>query len=117
MCGDIFVVLMNTNNLYGWGQKRISKGIIPDRHFYLGDKLYYLEAEMGNQREQILKNKVAAYKEYFRQTKEAFNVLFVMAETKDLVLMERVLAGEPVAYEVLSFDQLKSTLASDNPSK
>lgn len=107
MCGDVFVALYKTGSLHGWGQQRINKEIIPDRIFYLADDLFYLEVEMGNQKDAIIKKKVEAYKKYWRETQENFKVRFVTDDDKAYEMLTRVLENESYHYEAYLLEDLK----------
>jgi|CXWL01.1.fsa_nt_gi hypothetical protein len=107
LCGDVFVTLYLTGSLYGWGQQRISKGVIPDRYFHLGEDLYYLEVEMGNQKESIIQKKVDNYKQYFRETGQKFQVRFITEQPKAFDNLSRILENETNHYQVLMLESLK----------
>lgn len=109
LIADVYTLLNPA--LENWTRKKIAPQLIPDAEFYLG-KFYYLEAEMGNHKPPELIAKIEKYKRYFRETKERFTVLFVMAFEDDLEIAEEALKGQPTAYETVSFNQLKSSIAS-----
>jgi hypothetical protein len=109
LIGDCFTLLHEEAE--DWGQKKLTRGLIPDRQFEMG-KRYYLEAEMGNHKTDELISKIDRYKKYRDRTKEDFTVLFLMAFDKDLPIAERALRGQPTAYETVSFNQLKTSINS-----
>lgn len=112
LCADVFVALYLTGSLHGWGQQRISRELIPDRIFYLGDDLYYLEAEKGNQKDAIIKKKVDAYKKYWRETNEKFQVRFVTDDRKAFEMLSRVLEDEPYHYQPYLLENLQKASQS-----
>jgi len=67
-----------SGKLYGWEQhKKISKNIIPDRTADFNGTVY-IEVEMGSQDK--IRQKADAYKRYFQDTREQFNVWFLVKE-------------------------------------
>jgi len=112
LCSDVFVALYQTGGLYGWGQQRISKEVIPDRIFWLHDDLYYLEVEMGNHKEAIIKSKVEAYKRYWRESNEKFEVRFVTADAKAFAMLSKILEDEPYHYQAYTLDHLQKAVKS-----
>lgn len=106
------MALYHTGSLKGWGQKRISQEIVPDRIFWLGDDLYYLEAEKGNQKDAIIKRKVEAYKKYWTQTRENFQVRFVTDDKKTFGMLSRVLENESYHYQPYLLESLQKAAKS-----
>lgn len=113
LCADVFVALYRTGSLHGWGQQRVS-GLKknPDRIFYLGDDLYFLEAEMGNHKEAVIREKVEAYKNYYRTTHEQFQLRFLVKEEDTFNMIYRVLENETHHYQVYMLDALQEASKS-----
>lgn len=107
LCADIFVALYQTGSLSGWGQQRISKEIIPDRTFFLGEDRYYLEAEKGNQKEPLIQKKIDAYKKYWRETQESFQVRFVTDDEKTFDMLFRLMVNETNHYQATFLKSLQ----------
>jgi hypothetical protein len=84
-CADVFVSLVLTGQLFRWEEhKRLNRQIVPDRVFKLGKNLYYLENERGSKIKVRVKEKIENYTQYFRETKNEFNVLFLVKDEKAL---------------------------------
>lgn len=82
--GDVFVSLMVSGRLTGWDRGE-RPSLRDDAQFFIDDDLYYLEVEMENHGADRLADKVVRYKKHFRETGEAFHVLFVMKESLDKI--------------------------------
>ena len=79
-CADVFVTLALTEKLFGWqAHTKIGKDIIPDRMADYGGTVY-IEVEMGSQNK--IRQKAENYKRYFYETKEAFQVWFLVDTDK-----------------------------------
>lgn len=107
-CADVFVALYKTGSLHGWGHQQISKNIKPDRIFYLGDDLYYLEVEMGNHKEATIRNKIENYKKHHRETGEKFQVRFVTPKKKAFDMMYRIMEHETYHYQAYMLETLQA---------
>lgn len=82
-CGEVFVSLALTGRLYGWeAHRRIAKGIIPDRHGWLENLSQYIERERGTQDK--VESKTLNYMKHFRETKEPFDVLYVVNSEREV---------------------------------
>lgn len=114
LCADVFVALYQTGGLHGWGQKRISKDIIPDRIFWLHDDRYYLEAEKGNQKDAVIQKKVSAYKRFWYDTKEDFQVRFVTDDIKTFQMLSRALKDEPYHYQPYLLEAIQEAVKASN---
>lgn len=82
--GDVFVSLMVSGHLTGWDRGE-RPHLRDDAQFFIDEDLYYLEVEMENHGADRLADKVVRYKKHFRETGEAFHVLFVMKESLDKI--------------------------------
>jgi hypothetical protein len=72
-----------TGELYDWqANRRISKGVIPDRLAKLSSKTFYIEVERGTQDK--IASKTENYRRYFREKGEEFYVLFLVPDEKTL---------------------------------
>lgn len=97
-CAEVFVSLALTEQLYGWEMhKKVGNGIIPDRTALLPET-YYIEVERGTQDK--IKQKLEAYQQYYRQTKEPFFVLFLVKDEKALTDGLKTLEGSPNHYRI-----------------
>lgn len=88
-CGDVFVSLALTNQLFEWtGEGDQKSGFRHDRKFALQGLPWYLEHEEGNHVQNILREKLTRYFQLWSQTHEPFGVLFTVKqpETFDLLL-------------------------------
>jgi hypothetical protein len=92
-CGELFVSLAVTNQLWLWeGEGDQKQGFRHDRVFQLfssDDPVWYLEEETGSQSEGKWRGKVENYLRLFRETRQPFNVLFDMP---DADYVSRILA-------------------------
>lgn len=75
---------MVSGRLTGWDRSERSN-LRDDAQFFIDDDLYYLEVEMESHGVDRLADKVVRYKKHFRETGEAFHVLFVMKESLDKI--------------------------------
>jgi len=82
--GDVFVSLATSGHLTGWDRGERPQ-LRDDAQFFIDDDLYYLEVEMENHGVDRLADKLARYRKHFRETGEAFHVLFVMKESVDKI--------------------------------
>jgi hypothetical protein len=117
-CADVFVTLVLSGKLLNWEQhKKIGKSIIPDRTADTG-KMAYIEVEMGSQNK--IREKAEAYKQYFHETKQHFNVWFLVKEQRHYEAGLEILRNFPNAYSVELLDvfnsQIFSDMLSDTPS-
>ena len=96
-CGDVFVSLALTGKLYSWqAHKRIGR-VIPDRIAEMEDMIY-IEVEMGSQNK--IKSKATLYQQLYRETREPFQVLFVVQTDKQLQNARKELEGFTSHYRV-----------------
>ena len=81
-CAEVFVVFALTGTLYGWEQhKRLGKNFIPDRTAEFEDGILYIEVEMGTK--DRVTDKLRNYQNYYRETREPFQVLFLVQQMRD----------------------------------
>jgi hypothetical protein len=93
----VFVSLALTGRLYSWqAHKRIGK-VIPDRIAEMEDVIY-IEVEMGSQNK--IKSKAELYKQLYRETREPFQVLFLVQTDKQLQSARKELADFTSHYRV-----------------
>jgi hypothetical protein len=79
----VFVSLALTERLHDWQpHKRISEGIIPDRAARFEYRVFYFEIERGTQDK--VTHKTENYRNFWRETKEEFSVLFLVKDEKAL---------------------------------
>jgi hypothetical protein len=84
-CGDVFVTLVVTGKLWGWGgEGNQEAGFRHDRSFklYADLPVWYLEMETGSQKEGTWRVKLDNYVRLSREVKEPFIVLFTMPDEK-----------------------------------
>lgn len=112
-CADVFVALYRTGSLNGWGQQPVT-GLkkTPDRIFYLGDELYFLEVEMGNHKEAQIREKLESYKRYYQQTREKFQLRFVVKDELTFNLISRVVENETYHYQVYMLEAVQKAAQS-----
>jgi hypothetical protein len=113
-CADVFVTLALTEKLCGWElHKKICKNIIPDRTADYNGTVY-IEVEMGSQNK--IFQKADAYRQYFRETKQTFQVWFLV---KDQWLYEsglEDLRDFPTHYSIELLDNFNNQIRSDTLS-
>ena len=114
LCGDVFVQLVLTGNLHGWEHKRLNDDIKPDRTFYYGDDLVFLEAERGSHNESTIRQKIQNYQQHWRETKARFKVLFVSRTDQHYQMIARNLSHP--AYTVIHIDDLAIAFHSNTDS-
>jgi len=114
LCGDVFVQVASTDNLFGWEHKQLNEYIKPDRTFYYGDDLVFLEAERGSHNESTIKEKIQNYQQYWRETRQPFRVLFVSATDKHHQMIQRNLPHP--AYVAIHIDDLHIAFPSNTDS-
>jgi hypothetical protein len=102
--GDIFVSLMLSGRLTGWD--RDERSLKDDAKFWIDDDAYYLEVEMENHGMDRLTDKVVRYKKYFRETHEAFHVLFVMKQSTDKILSVFEAENTTTHYKACLLDEV-----------
>ncbi|MGI8467749.1 MAG: hypothetical protein ACR2N3_04785 [Pyrinomonadaceae bacterium] len=96
-CADVFVTLALSGNLTDWQEhKKINKGIIPDRIADFNGTVY-IEVEMGSQNK--IKQKADSYKKYFQETRQPFEVWFLLNEMRQLERAQADLATFPSHYK------------------
>jgi Replication-relaxation len=87
-CGDVFVSLALSNQLYEWeGEGDQKSGFRHDRKFSMLGATWYLEHEEGNHVQKILREKLMRYMELWRQTRQPFGVLFTVKEANTYELL------------------------------
>lgn len=88
LCGDIFVSLAVTGQLWEWGgEGNQEAGFRHDRSFKLfsdDSPIWYLEVETGSQKQGTWRGKIENYTRLFRETQEPFNVLFSMPDQQSV---------------------------------
>lgn len=110
-CADVFVTLALTQKLYGWeAHKKISKDIIPDRTADYGGTVY-IEVEMGSQDK--IREKADAYKQYFNQIREPFQVWFLVNTDKLYQSGLEDLRDFPRHYSIQKLSDWHSDMLSD----
>lgn len=112
-CADVFVSLVLSGKLIGWEQHKKIGGIIPDRTATL-DGTVYIEVEMGSQDK--IRQKAESYKKYFQETRQQFDVWFLV---KDQLTYEKgleYLRHFPSAYSIELLDVFNSQTSSDTSS-
>lgn len=113
-CADVFVTLALTGKLTGWEiKKAISKAIIPDRIAYYGGTIY-VEVETGSKDE--IKQKAEAYRQYYFDTKEQFDVWFLVGTTKLYDKGLHYLASFSNHYSLQMIDDFHRSFQSDTQS-
>jgi hypothetical protein len=113
-CGDVFVTLILTKKLYGWEMhKKIGKDIIPDRTADY-DGTVYIEVEMGSQNK--IRQKAESYMRYFRETREAFDVWFLVKEQWQYDSGLEDLCDFPAHYSIELLDTFNQQKFSDTSS-
>lgn len=81
-CAEVFVALALTGTLFGWEEhKRLGKNFIPDRTAEFEDGILYIEVEMG--KKDRVSEKLETYRQYYRETREPFKVLFLVTQMRD----------------------------------
>jgi hypothetical protein len=109
------VTLALSGKLYGWEiHKRISSGVIPDRTAEL-DRTVYVEVEMGSKDE--VRQKAEAYRQYFFDTKEQFEVWFIVTDENQLKKAEADLQGFSSHYKADLLSNFRSDTHSDTDSE
>lgn len=107
-CGDVFVTLALTGKLFGWeAHKKISKEIIPDRMADYGGTVY-IEVEMGSQDK--IREKAEAYRKYFYETKEQFQVWFLVDSDKLYQSGLEDLRNYPRQYSIQKLDEFHASM-------
>lgn len=87
--GDAFVSAALSGHLLEWEWEPVVKKFVPDVLARFSDPIIYIEVERGKQNKAKLIKKIENYLNLFRETRETFYVLFIVAD--DLVdLMERI---------------------------
>lgn len=110
-CGDVFVSLALTNQLYEWeGEGDQKSGFRHDRKFSLQGAPWYLEHEQGNQKYKVLRAKLERYCQLWSSNREPFGVLFTVKdqETFDLLLSLFKELELPPMYSVAFHSQFVS---------
>jgi hypothetical protein len=74
-CADVFVTFALSGNLYDWEAHKRRGKMIPDR-IAETDTTIFIEVEMGSQDK--IRQKLEAYQQYHRETREEFQVLFLV---------------------------------------
>jgi hypothetical protein len=96
-CADMFVTLALSGKLTDWQAHKKIGQIIPDRMAEL-DRLVYIEVEMGSKDE--IKQKAEAYRQYYFDSREQFEVWFVVKTQEQLDKAEKDLDGFSSYYRV-----------------
>jgi len=80
-CADVFVSMVLAELVSDWHQHRkLSTGIIPDRTAEIDDFTLHIENERGTQGTAKVIKKLEKYKQYWRETGEQFQVLFLVKD-------------------------------------
>ncbi len=113
-CADVFVTLALSDNLMDWQEhKKIGKSIIPDRTADYNGTVY-IEVEMGSQNK--IRQKAEAYKKYFQETRQPFNVWFLVKEQKHYDSGLEDLRDFPSHYSIELLDEFNKIRLSDTSS-
>lgn len=113
-CGDVFVTLALTGNLYGWeAHRKISKNIIPDRAADYGGTVY-IEVEMGSQNK--IRQKSENYSQYFSESRKQCLVWFLVDTDKLYQSGLEDLRDFPRHYSIQKLSEFHSDMLSDTLS-
>jgi hypothetical protein len=113
-CADVFVTLALTEKLCGWElHKRIGKNIIPDRIADYNGTVY-IEVEMGSQ-DKIFQ-KANAYRQYFREAGEPFQVWFLVKQPRLYESGLEDLRDFPANYSIELLENFNNQSSSDTSS-
>lgn len=114
MCADVFVTLALTGKLYDWeAHRKLFKDTIPDRTADYGGTVY-IEVESGKQDK--IREKAENYKRYFQETKEQFQVWFLVATQARYESGLEDLRDYPQAYSIQLLSEFHDYFRSDTQS-
>jgi hypothetical protein len=107
-CAEVFVSLILADAVSDWHQhKKLSTGIIPDRTVEIDDFTLHIENERGTQGYAKVIKKLEKYKDYWRETREDFQVLFLV---KDPESFTQLFNEVRVPYLAAKFDDFLEPL-------
>lgn len=83
-CAEIFVALMLDDCVSNWiPHKKLRTGLIPDRTLIVDNLTLHIENERGTQGSAKILKKIERYKNYWRETGDSFQVLFLVKDSTD----------------------------------
>lgn len=100
LCTDVFVALAITGVLEDWkAHTKIANGVIPDRTAKIGGETYFFEIERGTQN--AIAQKLWAYQQHYRQSKEDFRVIFLVMDQSQIDAGQKILDKATNHYSII----------------